>query len=213
MNLVFRTLTGAATLTCSAVAAVCDRQVLLARICRTVLLHPCGGKTAGVHRTPLQKLWYRRATVPVAEDLRPRWPRANLPKGARVHARRNNTALNTAISPFPLVCHFHTPKRPQTSPSPRQSLRPRWPRSNLPRRATVPGRRRPAANMAARHSTITVAWTSRPDPSAMSPYPKKFRCVGRANRSRGWLGSLATLEQVKARFEHFAHKRTDIGFI
>jgi len=55
LNLVFRALTGAATLICSAVAVVCDRQLLLARIWRTVLLHPCGGKTDGVRRTPLQK--------------------------------------------------------------------------------------------------------------------------------------------------------------
>ena len=31
---------------------------------------------------------------------------------AGVHARRNNTALNTATSPFPLVWHFHTAKKP-----------------------------------------------------------------------------------------------------
>jgi len=44
LNQVFRALTGAATLTCSAVAAVCDRRVRLSCICRTVLLHPCWEK-------------------------------------------------------------------------------------------------------------------------------------------------------------------------
>ena len=37
-------------------------------------------KTDGIHRTPLQKLWYRRVTVPGAEDLRPRAPRQICPK-------------------------------------------------------------------------------------------------------------------------------------
>jgi len=40
-----------------------------------------------------------------------------LGRRAGVHARRNNTALNTATSPFPLVWHFHTPQRPQTNPN------------------------------------------------------------------------------------------------
>jgi len=68
------------------------------------------------------------------QSLRPGWPRSNLPRRATVsvagatspklaardksvrrragvHARRNNAARNTPISPFPLVCHFHTPKK------------------------------------------------------------------------------------------------------
>jgi len=57
LNPVFCARTGAATPTCNAVAAVCDRQVRLRWICRTVLLHPGLGKTDGVRRTPLQKLW------------------------------------------------------------------------------------------------------------------------------------------------------------
>ena len=74
------------------------------------------------------------------EPLRPSWPHAtNLSEGARASTpAETTTALNTATSPFPLVCHFHTPKRPQTNHSHPQSLRPGWPRSNLPRRATVP---------------------------------------------------------------------------
>ena len=43
LNPVLRALTGAATLTCSAVAAVCDRQVLLAHICGTVFLQEAPG--------------------------------------------------------------------------------------------------------------------------------------------------------------------------
>ena len=59
----FRALTGAATLICSVVAAVCDRQVSLTHICGTVLLYPCWEKTDGVRRMLLQRLWYRRAPL------------------------------------------------------------------------------------------------------------------------------------------------------
>ena len=47
-----RALTGAATLICSAVAAVCDRPVSSSHICGAVLLHACWRKTDGVCRTP-----------------------------------------------------------------------------------------------------------------------------------------------------------------
>ena len=47
-----RALTGAATLICSAVAAVCDRQVSSSHICGAVLLHACWRKTDSVRRTP-----------------------------------------------------------------------------------------------------------------------------------------------------------------
>jgi len=68
-------------------------------------------------RWPRAKSAQRRATVPVAGDPQPRAPRAiAAQRRAGVHARRNNTALNTATSPFPLVWHFHTPQRPQTNP-------------------------------------------------------------------------------------------------
>gem|GEM_PF-2943735 len=40
----FRALTGAATHTCSAVAAVCDRPVLLSSTCGIVMLPPCSGE-------------------------------------------------------------------------------------------------------------------------------------------------------------------------
>jgi len=53
-------------------------------------------------------------TRPTLRALRPGWPRAkSAQRRAGVHARRNNTVLNIATSPFPLLCHFHTPKRPQ----------------------------------------------------------------------------------------------------
>ena len=54
----------------------------------------------------------RRATVPVAEDLRPRWPRAkSAQRCAGVHARRNNTALNTATSPNFITPELSCPKK------------------------------------------------------------------------------------------------------
>ena len=63
LNQVFRALTGAATLTRSAVAAVCDRPVLLSSTCGIVMHAPMLRETDGVRRTPLQKLWYRRAPL------------------------------------------------------------------------------------------------------------------------------------------------------
>ena len=48
---------------------------------------------------------------------------------AGVHARRNNTALNTSTSPFSRIRHPCTPEKPQASSSHRQSLRPGWPRA------------------------------------------------------------------------------------
>jgi len=50
---------------------------------------------------------------------------------AGVHARRNNTALNTSTSPFSRIRHPCTPEKPQASSSHRQSLRPGWPRAEL----------------------------------------------------------------------------------
>jgi hypothetical protein len=93
LNLVFCALTGAATLTRSAVAAVCDRPALSLRICGIILLHRCrkNGRRSQNAAT--------EAVVPArpsggAEDLRPRWPRAkSVQRRAGVHARRNTPRL------------------------------------------------------------------------------------------------------------------------
>ena len=53
----FRALTSAATLICSAVAAVCDHEVFFVAHLRDCVAAPMLGKTDGVRRTPLQKWW------------------------------------------------------------------------------------------------------------------------------------------------------------
>ena len=116
------------------------------------------------------------------EPLRPGWPRAkSAQRRAGVHARRSNTAFNTTTSP-----NFTAPELSWSKKAPTRSIHLEGTAAKMAALQSIlardrADRRRPAARMAARHSTITVARPYRSDAWAMYPYPEKisFRWYGR----------------------------------
>ena len=96
--------------------------------------------------------------MPLCHYHLPSWQARDKPcqRRARVHARRNTPRLTPLHHRSHWSATSTPPKRPQTSPSNRRSLRPGWPRSNLHRRAIVPVAGTAAPKMAARRNAITA---------------------------------------------------------